>query len=168
MRGHGVTKLVNGIYNYPYCCIEANRVVRERNVIINRTRQSHCLNSQLAELVSSFVRAVTTDNHKAVDAHFIQDVRTFLLTFRLHEFKTSRRLQNGTSTLNNIAYTAQIHRENVPVQQTLIAALDTIHFNPVKIALRTTARTAAFMPCESPPLVNTAIFLTLVILFVPP
>ncbi|MNC57285.1 hypothetical protein D3C75_1069340 [compost metagenome] len=131
MGGHRVTELVNRINNYAYRCIETNGVICEGNIIVNGTRQSHRVDTELAEFVSALVRAVTANNHQAVDSHFIQDIRALLLPFRFHEFETSCRLQNGTSALDNIADTTQIHREDVTVQEALVAALNTEYFNAV-------------------------------------
>ncbi|MNH22853.1 hypothetical protein D3C79_827250 [compost metagenome] len=129
--GHRITELIDCIYNHAYCCIKADSVVCERNIIINSSRQSHRVDTELAEFVSTLVRAVAADNYKAVNSHFIQDIRAFLLSFRFHEFETSCRLQDGSSTLDNIANAAQIHRENITVQEALVAALNTEYFNTV-------------------------------------
>ncbi|MNW63467.1 hypothetical protein D3C74_416800 [compost metagenome] len=129
MRGHRIPKLIDGINYNTYRSIKANGIVRERNVIIDGTRQSHGVNAQLAELVGSFVRTVTAANYQPVDTHLVQDIRTLLLAFRGQEFQTAGRLQNRASALDDITYTAQIHWKNVTVKQSLVTALDSEHFN---------------------------------------
>ncbi|MNN48600.1 hypothetical protein D3C81_1630890 [compost metagenome] len=129
MRGHRIPKLIDGINYNTYRSIKANGIVRERNVIIDGTRQSHGVNAQLAELVGSFVRTVTAANYQPVDTHLVQDIRTLLLAFGCQKLQTAGRLQNGASALDDITDTAQIHRENIAVQQSLVSALDSEHFN---------------------------------------
>ncbi|MMZ67575.1 hypothetical protein D1872_301710 [compost metagenome] len=115
MGGHRVPQLIHRIHHNADSRVETDRVVRKRNIVIDRPRQAHCLDTQLAQLLGALVGSVPADHDQAVDAAVPQNLRALLLTFRRLELQAAGRLQNRAPTLDNIADTADIHGEDIIV-----------------------------------------------------
>lgn len=76
-------------------------------------------------------------------------------------------VQHGAAAVDDIRDAAQIHLHQIPVDQAVVPPVDAENLHAPLRAVRTTARTAAFMPGASPPLVSTAIFLMAITNFSP-
>ncbi|MNO25935.1 hypothetical protein D3C76_157800 [compost metagenome] len=132
MGGHRVTQLVHRIHHDAHRRIETDGVIRKGDVIVDGPWQPHRFDTELAQLLSPLIRTVAADNDQTIDPVFAQNLRAPLLAFRRFELQATCGLENRPPTLNDIADAADVHLENIIVEQTLISALNAVHFQAVE------------------------------------
>ena len=148
----GITNIVDGAHGCIYCGIKSDRVIAAGNVAVNRAGYADYVQSLMRELLRTLKGSVASGDHQCVDSMASADLYRFVLDLRELEFRASLSLQYGPAVLHDVGH----YPLRIPFT-----------FSPLESPLRTTARTTAFIPGESPPLVRTPIVLILSLIAFP-
>ena len=132
MRGHGVAELVDNVDTSIYRRIEAERIVRIFEVVIDSSGNSYRRNSVLlGKALCASERTVAAYNHKPLDtSRFERFNRLSLPRFREH-FKAPCSPQLRAAALHDIRNGTHFHLYHFIVYKTLISAFDTVYFHTV-------------------------------------
>ena len=109
------------------CSVVTNGIIRAHQVIVDGTRATHKLDVGifLHKNMGPSEGAVPANGNDAIDAKFGQVFVGFAATFGRAEFGTTRRTQDCSTLLDDVADRMVVHVVNVAVNKTLIPTADT-------------------------------------------
>ena len=133
MRRGGVTQLVDRVHDRIECRVVADRVVRTTQVAVDRARQTDDGYIELfGEYLGAGERTVTTNHYQCVDACGHHVLVGLLATLGGGELLTTRRFENRTTELDDIAHAARLEIDDLVCYQTFIATHDALHGETVE------------------------------------
>ena len=117
-----ISKMVNCPKHGVYSRIETDCKIGVSKVVVNRSRKSCYVDSEIVEQIESSVkRAVAADNDKIVDIAFSEIFRRLHTNVVILKFRASCGMQNRAALLNDITDASRIHLENVVFDKSAIS-----------------------------------------------
>ena len=129
MAGGGVPYLVDALHDGVECCVVAYGGVGAVKVVVDSSRQAYDSDvMKLRELLRSGERAVSSYDYEGVDAELFDGFVGLRLAFRCAEFFAACGLEYCASSLNRVADAFGGQFLDISVDETFIAAVDSVHF----------------------------------------
>ena len=153
MRRGGYLEPVDGFQCDIQGTVDTDSDFRAAQIVVDGGGHADHRKSLLPKCPGSGLRAVSTDHNERIDVALMKNLDGFPLGLFLLELFATPAAQKGSASLDDIAYVAEPEagRNRLPADRHTRAARR--RFPSPSIPVRTTARTAAFMPGASPPLV---------------
>ena len=129
MRGSRIAQLINAVHNRVERSVVTDGCIRSPKVIIDsagKTNDRHI--KLLSKLTSTCKGAISAYHYKRINAGFLHVVIRFLAALRITKLRTTSRLEDGATTLNNTRYIVRCEFADITIYQSLIPTIDAHHF----------------------------------------
>ena len=132
MRCRSISYLINCFHCGIDCSIKADGIICTSNILINSSRQTNCIDSQICQLTCSIKGTVTANYNDTINSVLSADLCTKLLTLLCTELCTSCCVKDSTTSLDNIRYAARIHINDLLFQQSGVTSHNTLYVQTLR------------------------------------